>query len=73
VDSACSTITPLLYLCNLFMTQQTSYFLLLVRSRQDDTFPAMAKRPVEMFPWRTDSIAGVESDLAFILIGRSTM
>jgi hypothetical protein len=51
----------------------TSYFLLLVRLRPDDTFPARAKRVAKMLPSRTDSIAGVEAALAFIFIGRSTM
>jgi hypothetical protein len=51
----------------------TSYFLLLVRPRQDDTFPAMATRPWKVFPSLTDLITGVRSDLAFILIGQGTM
>lgn len=44
----------------------TSYFLLLVGSHQDDTFPAMAKRPWTLFPSSSDLIAGVRSDLAII-------
>jgi hypothetical protein len=51
----------------------TSYFLLLVRPHQDDTFPAMATRPWKVFPSLTDLITGVRSDLAFILIGQGTM
>jgi hypothetical protein len=51
----------------------TSYFLLLVGSHPNDTFPAMAKRPWKGFPSSTDLIASVRSDLAFILIGRGTM
>ena len=48
----------------------TSYFLLLVGSHHDDTFPAMAKRLRTVF---TSFATSVGSDLEVNLIGRGTM
>jgi hypothetical protein len=50
----------------------SSYFLLLVCSHRDDTFPAMANRPPKTLLSRISLIAGAHRDLASILIGQET-
>jgi hypothetical protein len=50
----------------------SSYFLLLVCSHRDDTFPAMAKRPRTTLLSGIRLIAGVHRDPAPILVGQET-